>query len=107
MSAGLHQICLNHPGREAAARCPTCKRPFCRECITEHDYRMICATCLTELREVTRKGKRGVHLPFAPLIQIVVGLCVLWTVYYQIGEILVNIPVELHEGKLWEEPDSF
>ena len=107
MSEGLHQTCLNHPTREAAALCPTCKRPFCRECITEHDYKMICANCLADLRKAKTEKKREVRLPLMPVLQVVIGLIVLWTIYFQIGEILVNIPVELHDGKVWEAPDSF
>ncbi|MBT8374528.1 MAG: rhomboid family protein, partial [Deltaproteobacteria bacterium] len=29
------QRCNNHGQREAVARCPKCRRYFCRECITE------------------------------------------------------------------------
>src|ERR1043166_5979979 len=45
----LQQRCLNHSFREAVARCPECKRYFCRECVTEHDDRLICAACLKKL----------------------------------------------------------
>ncbi|MDA0812251.1 MAG: rhomboid family protein [Verrucomicrobia bacterium] len=102
-SVSIHQTCLNHPSREAAALCPKCKRSFCRECITEHDYRMICANCLAEHREESVKVKREIRLPLMPVLQIVIGVIVIWTVYYQIGEILVEIPTELHDGKLWEQ----
>ena len=67
---------------------------------------MICARCLAELRESSAKGNREIRLPLMPLVQIVIGIIVIWTVYYQIGEILVSIPTELHDGKVWE-PDSF
>jgi formylmethanofuran dehydrogenase subunit E len=40
--------CQRHPGREAAARCPSCQQSFCRECITEHEGRMLCLACLTK-----------------------------------------------------------
>src|SRR5580658_7631208 len=32
----LDQRCFNHDLREAVAQCPSCKRFFCRECVTEH-----------------------------------------------------------------------
>jgi hypothetical protein len=67
---------------------------------------MICANCLAEHREESVKARREMHLPLMPLFQIVIGVIVIWTVYYQIGEILVEIPTELHDGKLWE-PDPF
>ena len=105
MSASLLQTCLNHPSREAVAQCPTCKRPFCRECITEHDYRMICAGCLSELREESMQGKREIRLPLMPVLHFIIGIVVIWIVYYQIGEVLLSIPIELHDGEIWE-PDS-
>jgi hypothetical protein len=46
MTAVAHQRCLHHHEREAVARCPECGHYFCRECITEHDERVICASCL-------------------------------------------------------------
>ncbi|MFN7139481.1 MAG: rhomboid family protein, partial [Limisphaerales bacterium] len=51
------QHCLNHFTREAAARCPECKQFFCRECITEHDDRVICAGCLRKLQQPTEEKK--------------------------------------------------
>ncbi len=38
--------CAYHHGREAAARCPSCHRDYCRECVTEHRGRLLCITCL-------------------------------------------------------------
>ena len=46
MTALAHQRCFNHALREAAARCPGCGNFFCRECVTEHDDRVLCAACL-------------------------------------------------------------
>src|ERR1700680_2401495 len=45
----VHQRCLQHPDREAAFRCPACKRNYCRECGVEHDGRMLCGACLKKL----------------------------------------------------------
>jgi hypothetical protein len=45
----LLQRCFNHGMREAAARCPECGRFYCRECITEHDDRVLCSACLKKL----------------------------------------------------------
>jgi hypothetical protein len=41
-----HQRCYHHQFREAVARCPECGRFFCRECITEHADKVLCASCL-------------------------------------------------------------
>ena len=44
---GLHlRRCVRHPNRDAAARCPSCQQYFCRECVVEHDGRLLCSDCL-------------------------------------------------------------
>ena len=43
------RTCKIHPAREAVARCPECSSYYCRECITEHEFRMVCASCLAKL----------------------------------------------------------
>ncbi len=50
--------CFNHAGREAAARCPGCRRFYCRECVTEHDGRVLCAECLRRRAHDARAGGR-------------------------------------------------
>ncbi|MGK0187705.1 MAG: hypothetical protein ACI9R3_003494 [Verrucomicrobiales bacterium] len=68
---------------------------------------MICAGCLAELRAEKTKTKREIHFSLMPLVHVIVGVIVIWTVYYQIGEILVTIPADLHDGKIWESDSSF
>ena len=41
--------CRRHPDRPAAARCPECGEAHCRECVVEHEGRILCAACLTRL----------------------------------------------------------
>ena len=53
------QRCFNHAGREAVARCPECSRYFCRECISEHRGRVVCAGCLASL-SATVKERRSI-----------------------------------------------
>jgi hypothetical protein len=48
--------CRNHPERAAAARCPECVLFFCRECVTEHDGKLLCAAC-TRKSVSARLGK--------------------------------------------------
>jgi hypothetical protein len=47
------QRCSNHAARTAACRCPACHFFYCRECVTEHDGRMLCAACV---RKQSLKG---------------------------------------------------
>jgi len=60
--------CVIHPDRQSVARCPSCKQFFCSECITEHEGKLTCASCLqTTVEEVvqTVTRKRAIHvMPF-------------------------------------------
>ncbi len=47
--------CYNHASREAVARCPQCSNFFCRECITEHDDVIMCASCLEKAGKTTKQ----------------------------------------------------
>jgi uncharacterized paraquat-inducible protein A len=98
-----HQRCFNHAGREAVARCPECGQCFCRECITEHDDRVVCAACLKKLtrRPLTR------HTAFLWLLrftQCACGILIAWFFFFLIGDSLLKLPVSSHEGTLWQVP---
>lgn len=93
--------CFNHAQREAVARCPECRRFFCRECVTEHDDRVLCVTCLpvADSGDYTRKR-------FSILLKIVLfmgSIFFLWFVFYHMGQILLKLPASFHEGTLWKE----
>ena len=101
MSTLASQRCFNHPAREAAARCPVCRNSFCRECVTEHDGRMMCANCLraatvpTTTRRLPWKllGRAG---------QALTGMVLLWLLFYLLGWGLLQLPSSFHEGTLWQ-----
>jgi len=95
------QRCANHRDREAAARCPFCQRYFCRECVTEHEGRMLCAACIAGLAAETAPARRRL----ARLAQgawLVVGLVLLWTIFYYLGRLLILLPASFHDGTLWQ-----
>ena len=97
-----HQRCHLHRDREAVARCPECNRYYCRECITEHEDRMLCATCLGRIpdsRNTTRFQQLYWLIPF---LQLGGGLLLLWVVFYYIGNFLSLLPTAFHEGTFWE-----
>ena len=102
MRAGLQQQrCLNHSTREAVARCPSCGFYFCRECITEHDERILCASCLRKQSAQTERPRRS----FAPLARTVVALCGLmtaWFFFYLVGRALLATPTQFHEATVWK-----
>lgn len=94
--ASLSQTrCFNHGQREAAARCPGCRRHFCRECVTEHDHRLLCASCL-EAEITPEKQRRKSSIPFRGLAQFGSAVFVLWVAFYIIGQALLLIPSEFH-----------
>ncbi|MGD9158291.1 MAG: hypothetical protein PVG39_07795 [Desulfobacteraceae bacterium] len=96
----LHQKCFNHKHREAVARCPECGRFFCRECITEHDDRVLCTYCLQNIIAGSQKNSS----PFSGLYQVcrfITGTFLLWLAFYYIGLTLLSIPTSFHEGAIW------
>jgi len=96
-----YQRCLNHAGREAAARCPGCGQYFCRECISEHEGRVMCAACLRRLGRVPLFQRRGSAwvIRFG---QCLLGLLAAWFFFYLVGESLLALPSSFHEGTLWD-----
>lgn len=102
----VHQRCFTHAHREAAARCPECKRFFCRECITEHEDRVLCAACLEQLAGAKEKrrriwrfwGRGGLCL---------VGVFTVWLAFYFCARALLLIPDSFHEGTIWEYRGPF
>jgi len=75
------QQCFHHAGREASVRCPSCRRDYCRECVTEHEDRYLCSTCLRAHATNERRPPRRVRLPVGPLLGLA-GLLTAWTVFY-------------------------
>jgi hypothetical protein len=96
-----HQRCFNHAEREAVARCPECARFYCRECVAEHEDRVLCAACLRKLARVPLLQRRG----FAGAVRIAqcaLGVVVAWFFFYLVAESLLALPNSFHEGTLWE-----
>jgi len=92
--------CFHHTLREAAARCPACRRFYCRECVTEHEGRVLCAACLGD--RTARTGGRGSRLGWllAPA-QLVGAVLLLWLCFYALGQALIAVPSSFHEGEVW------
>jgi hypothetical protein len=86
MSSLAHQRCLQHPDREAAFRCPICRRHYCRECGVEHDGRMLCAACLKKLvTSVQPKSGRWTGL------LSLAGFLIAWLFFFCLGQLLLLI----------------
>lgn len=101
MSSLVLKRCFNHSHREAVARCPQCTRYFCRECVTEHDNRVLCAACLAKLSRVPLL-RRPAIVGLLHFIAAACGFLFLWFFFYLIGETLLKLPSSFHEGTLWK-----
>lgn len=104
MSEDLSQRrCSVYPDRPAVARCPECRDYFSRECIVEHEGRLICATCIGKLtRADAAAGKEG-WLPAVPAMQVALAGAAVWLLYYALARLLILIPSEFHEGSIWSK----
>ncbi|MGD9331259.1 MAG: hypothetical protein PVJ53_08095 [Desulfobacterales bacterium] len=94
--------CAHHADREAVARCPQCERFFCRECIAEHDGRVLCANCLA-LSGSRQARRRSFLRRLTPLVQVAVGLLLLWGTFFYLGQALISLPDHFHEGTIWQD----
>lgn len=103
MDAIAARRCFFHDEREAVARCPSCGQFYCRECITEHEDRVICAACLLRLGGTVEKTKRGLFWPVAVrVLGAVAGLLAAWFFFYVTGQQLMSIPSSFHEGNFFD-----
>jgi len=96
-----HKHCFNHSQRMASARCPQCKRFFCKECITEHSGKVLCTACLSQTA-LTATDKHSHWAVLIHAIQFMIGLWLLWSFFYYFAQILLLIPTSFHEGSLWQ-----
>src|SRR2546423_1786774 len=89
MPAIMHQQCWNHEAREAVCRCPGCSRSYCRECVTEHQARLLCALCLRNamLAAAPRRASGAVR----QVLLLVAGLLIAWIFFLSMGGIVSEI----------------
>jgi len=86
MTTLAQERCFRHDLREAAGRCPSCRRYYCRECLTEHDHRLLCVACLAKLPSSQAPIRKPWRLDYAyPLV----GLLLAFTLFYWLGQTLI------------------
>ena len=83
------------------ARCPECGGFFCRECVSEHAGRVVCAKCLAELvgaptRRAAVKAWLTLTVPYAAAFLFV------WLCFYGLGQVLLVLPDAFHSGEVWQ-----
>jgi len=92
--------CTNHDSRQAAGLCPSCRRPFCRECLTEHEGRLTCAACLRRTAKASLTGPSLFAQARRALVVPALALAALfgsWIFFYSLGitfEMATAPPVE-------------
>ena len=96
--AFFEQRCLYHSSREAVCRCPSCQNYYCRECVLEHEGKLICTRCLaaaTQPKQVTDSTKWGLLSVLASG-----GLLLCWVLQYYLGWAFSQISTTFHEAGL-------
>jgi hypothetical protein len=88
--AGLAlERCTIHAAREAVCRCPLCARYYCRECVTEHKERLVCAACLA--RETAANSHTGRGGWFMASLFTLMGFVLASLCFFGAGQFLVLI----------------
>ena len=107
MAELAHHRCLNHPVREAVARCPACAQFYCRECITEHEGVISCASCLRKVASAPAARRANRNLAGRVGLALL-GFLAGWLWFYAAGQILLALPSKFHEGTMWkiDAPDQ-
>ena len=89
------QRCWNHELREAVCRCPECGRSFCRECVSEHDARLLCASCLSGM--VNARHSRATRGRALPAGMAIAGILLAWVVFFGAGETLAWVVTRMEQ----------
>jgi hypothetical protein len=82
--AALQNRCWNHELREAVCRCPVCGRSFCRECVAEHEQRLLCASCLKASVRIEPAGAGKQRIAHAAWL--LAGILLAWMILFFVGE---------------------
>lgn len=95
------QRCFNHSVREAVARCAECTQFYCRECITEHEDRVVCAACLRKVARLPFTQQSGFRA-VVRTAQLAAGVFLVWLFFFYLGQTLLSVPSAFHDGTVWK-----
>jgi hypothetical protein len=101
-AAPLEYRCWNHPGREAVCRCLACTHAFCRECVTEHHDRFLCAACLAAGARSVVPARGRWRKPVAA-IAAAGGLLLAWTTFFSAAQMVAEVAARIEEQR-WRTP---
>jgi hypothetical protein len=97
--------CFHHGTREPVARCPECRRYYCRECVNDFEGRLLCVECLTRLSSAESKDERNLYHRLLPPLLLGMGLLMAWLVFYLLGSTLLSLPSSVHDARIWHAQD--
>ncbi len=100
-AAALQQRCWNHELREAACRCPGCGKSFCRECVSEHESRLLCAACLRSFSRARDGIDSKKRFRAGPVVIALAGFLISWVVFFAAGESILTLAVRA-EQSAWQ-----
>jgi hypothetical protein len=70
--------------------------------VTEHDQRLMCATCLAASENAPATGGHFLAT-LVRLAQGVVGPMIIWFAFILLGQTLLEAPSKFHEGTVWQQ----
>jgi len=96
----LEQRCWNHETREAVCRCLVCGRSYCRECVSEHEGRLLCAACLRSQAQAAAVPPGRLHRVRTVCLSLA-GILLAWAIFFGAAESLATI-TERSERMSWQ-----
>lgn len=98
MSELSRQRCFNHSIREAAVRCPSCRQFYCRECVAEHEHRLLCAKCIQSLLQPDQPLRKSLLGPLFTCARLAGAIALLWLIFLLYGQFLLLLPSQFHDA---------
>src|SRR5689334_9490413 len=92
----VNQSCWNHETREAVCRCPECGHSYCRECVTEHAARLLCAACLRKAMAATAPRRTAGR--FSPVLLLACGLVLSWVIFLGVAASVSEFTVRMEQA---------
>lgn len=88
--------CILHANREAVAKCPSCSRFYCRECVVEHGGKMLCKSCLDQASAETEAKRSSLGGWLLSGLSICISVFITTYAFFLLGRLLLSIPEDFH-----------
>jgi hypothetical protein len=98
----IQQHCWNHPVRGAVGRCPVCHRAFCRECVSEHESRLLCATCIKAAVASSARARVRRTGPVLFAAIAFASMLLAWATFFSLGQIIME-SVTIADRSAWHD----